>query len=369
MRGASISIDRLSKSYGTVEALKGVSVEVAAGEFFSLLGPSGCGKTTLLMTLAGFETPSSGTVFVDGEDITHTPPNKRNVGMVFQRYSLFPHMTVAKNVGFPLRMRGAANSAINERVEEALGLVHLETFMDRLPSQLSGGQQQRVAVARAIAFDPPILLMDEPLSALDKKLREQMQIEIKAIQETLGITVVYVTHDQEEALKMSDRIAVMHNGELAQIGSPEDLYMRPKNRFVADFIGKMNFISASFHSADGSAAVLRIGDASHLTIENGALAHLSLPQPGQAVIVAVRPENISLHHHTDAEPGATIHGRIRESIFVGSFQVYLVDVDDYGAEPLFVQSTPGQYTFGRDDPVRVSFDSDAAHIFSAATAS
>ncbi|MDT8267342.1 ABC transporter ATP-binding protein, partial [Roseomonas sp. DSM 102946] len=210
--------------------------------FISFLGPSGSGKSTTLMMIAGFETPESGQIALDGRDVTHLPPHRRGIGMVFQSYALFPHMTVAENVGFALKQRGVGKAEIVERVRQALDLVRLSAFGGRYPQQLSGGQQQRVAIARAVIFNPPVLLMDEPLSALDKQLREEMQLEIKALHERLGITFIYVTHDQKEALVMSDRVAVMNQGRIEQLDDPATLYDRPSNRFVASFVGEANFL-------------------------------------------------------------------------------------------------------------------------------
>lgn len=220
MIGAPVFIDRIGKVYGSQTAVGAVTLDVPAGEFLSILGPSGSGKTTLLTMIAGFESPSAGRIIIDGRDVTAVSPDRRNIGMVFQRYALFPHLTVAENIAFPLKMRGVRKDLRAERVGRALDLVQLPDYAKRYPHELSGGQQQRVAVARAIVFEPPVLLMDEPLGALDKKLRESMQIEIKQLQRRLGATVIYVTHDQEEALTMSDRIAVMAKGQLAQLGTP-----------------------------------------------------------------------------------------------------------------------------------------------------
>src|SRR6266567_8624280 len=274
MKSACVAVRDLSKSYGPATAVSGVSINVRAGEFLSLLGPSGSGKTTLLMMIAGFEAPTAGAIHIDDRDITELAPNKRNIGMVFQRYALFPHMSVADNIAFPLRMRRTPKAEIRRRVEAALALVQLEEYGGRLPSQLSGGQQQRIAVARALVFEPPVLLMDEPLGALDKNLREQMQIEIKRIQQSLGVTVIYVTHDQEEALTMSDRIAVMRNGCLEQIGSPTELYDNPATSFVADFVGKTNFLEGVCHSCNGIGVEFGLGQSGfiHLTTCPPALA-------------------------------------------------------------------------------------------------
>jgi len=269
MKSACVAVRDLSKSYGPATAVSGVSINVRAGEFLSLLGPSGSGKTTLLMMIAGFEAPTAGAIHIDDRDITELAPNKRNIGMVFQRYALFPHMSVADNIAFPLRMRRTPKAEIRRRVEAALALVQLEEYGGRLPSQLSGGQQQRIAVARALVFEPPVLLMDEPLGALDKNLREQMQIEIKRIQQRVGVTVIYVTHDQEEALTMSDRVAVLSEGRLAQVGTPIELYERSQTPFVASFIGKMNFIAGEIRGYDGDMVVVELPGNAKLTVPNG----------------------------------------------------------------------------------------------------
>ena len=246
MTSAAIKLDRVTKTFdGKVVAVDEVTLDIAAGEFFSLLGPSGCGKTTSLRMIAGFEHPDSGRVHVGGRDITDLPVHRRDMGMVFQSYALFPHRTVAENVAFGLRMREVPRSEIDRRVQAALAQVALTGLEDRKPSQLSGGQQQRVALARALVVEPPVLLCDEPLGALDRKLRQQMQFELKELQKRLGVTLVFVTHDQEEALAMSDRIAVMHKGRVEQVGSPTEIYERPRTRFVADFIGEINILEAA----------------------------------------------------------------------------------------------------------------------------
>lgn len=240
-----ISIKNVTKTYGKVHALDDVSLDIKSGEFLTLLGPSGSGKTTLLMVLAGFTRPNYGSLKFGAEEVIRKPPHLRDLGMTFQSYALFPHMTVAGNVGYPLRLRGVSKSEIVTRVKEALETVQLDGFGDRRIDQLSGGQRQRVAVARAIVFEPRILLMDEPLSALDKKLRDQMQIELRHLHQKLGMTTVYVTHDQREALTMSDRIAVVNHGRIMQLATPRDLYERPANRFVADFIGDSTFLNVT----------------------------------------------------------------------------------------------------------------------------
>jgi len=276
-----ISVSNISKTYGKVHALDDVSLEVRKGEFLTLLGPSGSGKTTLLMVLAGFTRPDCGSLKFGDREVIRTPPHLREVGMTFQSYALFPHMTVAGNVGYPLRLRKVPKLEITTRVEQALETVRLGGFGDRRIDQLSGGQRQRVAVARAIVFEPRILLMDEPLSALDKKLRDQMQIELRQLHEKLGMTTVYVTHDQREALTMSDRIAVVNHRQIMQLATPRDLYERPSNWFVADFIGESTFLR-----------VRRDGD--RVRYGEQALLH-TVPAPDKAdLLLMIRPERITL---------------------------------------------------------------------------
>ncbi|MFN3825579.1 MAG: ABC transporter ATP-binding protein [Pseudorhodobacter sp.] len=276
-----ITIANVTKTYGSVHALDDVSLDVRSGEFLTLLGPSGSGKSTLLMVLAGFTRPDSGSLKFGDREVIRTPPHLRDVGMTFQSYALFPHMTVAGNVGYPLRLRKVPKAEIRDRVERALHTVQLDGFGERHIDQLSGGQRQRVAVARAIVFEPRILLMDEPLSALDKKLRDQMQIELRRLHEKLGMTTVYVTHDQREALTMSDRIAVVNHGRIMQLATPKDLYEHPASRFVADFIGESTFLP-----------VTRRGDA--VFFGDMALRH-SRPAPDvRNLLLMMRPERISL---------------------------------------------------------------------------
>ncbi|SLN65727.1 ABC transporter ATP-binding protein [Oceanibacterium hippocampi] len=292
-RGASLDVRDVSKSYGDVKAVRDISLFVKAGEFVSLLGPSGSGKTTLLMMIAGFEYPDAGVIEVGGQDMTYVEPNRRNIGMVFQRYALFPHMTVAGNVAFSLRMRRVPRNTIDERVRQALAMVRLSDYGHRRPDQLSGGQQQRVAVARATVFDPPMILMDEPLGALDKKLREQLQIEIKALQRELGATVIYVTHDQQEALTMSDRVAVMNNGRIEQLSSPKELYEKPQSVFVADFVGDTNLLTGTVVDIGNGIASLDIGNGNRV---QGAVARESGAgiAVGDTTTLSVRPERAFL---------------------------------------------------------------------------
>lgn len=320
-RGQSVTFQNVSRRYGPVVAVQDVSLEVQAGEFVSLLGPSGSGKTTLLMMLAGFEQPDAGRIFVGASDITRLAPNKREVAMVFQRYALFPHMTVAQNIAFPLRTRKvkAAEQAI--RVRKALEMVQLAEYANRRPAQLSGGQQQRVALARAIVFNPTVILMDEPLGALDKNLRRHMQLEIKQLQQQLGATVVYVTHDQEEALTMSDRVAVMDKGRLVQVGAPRELYDRPDNAFVAGFMGEMNFLHGRLVPENGAEYRVILPGGS-LLVENPAPAIIASPR----VLVAVRPERMQVR------PGPArdgrLDGRVIQSVFNGTNVTLLVSQPD-----------------------------------------
>lgn len=289
--GASIRISRLEKRYGNILAVNGVDIDISAGEFLALLGPSGSGKTTILMSVAGFEFPTGGSIVVDGQDLTYRPANKRNLGMVFQNYTLFPHMSILDNVAFPLKMRAVAKAERRARAEEALETVRLGGYGSRFPNQLSGGQQQRVALARAIVYHPRVLLMDEPLSALDKNLREDMQLEIKRLHAELGITVIFVTHDQSEALTMADRVAVLKDGNVQQIGRSRDLYERPANLFTAGFIGEMNFIDVMVETVGETIAVsLPSGDRWNVP----ASASVDRLQPGQKAVLAVRPERLEL---------------------------------------------------------------------------
>src|SRR5271170_5936111 len=285
-RGASVALAGLEKSNGRVTAVAGVSLDVHSGEFLTLLGPSGSGKTTTLMMIAGFETPTSGDIAIDGTSVIAMPPYRRNIGMVFQNYALFPHLTVAENIGFPLKQRGVAKAERAKLLGEALELVHLPGYGARYPRQLSGGQQQRVALARAIVFKPRLLLMDEPLGALDKQLRENLQLEMRRLHADLGITFIYVTHDQEEALTMSDRIAVMNEGQVAQLGRPEELYDRPTNRFVASFIGESNFMPAVVRGMEDGVIVADRGGTILRAVADG------MPAPGSEVTLTTRPERM-----------------------------------------------------------------------------
>lgn len=278
----------VTKNYGSVNVIDNLSLDIKEGEFVSLLGPSGSGKTTLLMILAGFETASSGKILVNGVKVDDLPPHKRDMGVVFQNYALFPHRTVGENVAFALRMRGISRTEIKQRVDRALDMVQLSALSDRRPTQLSGGQQQRVALARALVFEPRVVLMDEPLGALDKQLREQMQIDIRALHNRLGLTIVFVTHDQSEALTMSDRIAVFNKGKIEQIGSPREIYDQPRTRFVAEFIGETNLLEGRLVSIDGDRADVLLGSGTRICVSSSGLS------VGQNVLVSVRPERLTL---------------------------------------------------------------------------
>jgi spermidine/putrescine transport system ATP-binding protein len=308
---AEIRLIDLEKRFGGVRAVDGVSLDVATGEFFSLLGPSGCGKTTTLRMIGGFELPSGGRILLRDRDITMDPPDKRPVNMVFQHYALFPHLNVGDNIGFGLKRTGVAKADIGRRVGEALGLVRLEGYERRKPNQLSGGQQQRVALARALVNRPNVLLLDEPLGALDLKLRRQLQLELKRIQSEVGITFVYVTHDQEEALTMSDRIAVMHAGRVEQLGTPEELYERPATRFVADFIGTTNLLRGVVEP-DGQ---VRLSSGELIRVAHDGLG------PGEEVELSVRPESISL---VPAEAVGALRGTVSQAAYLGTNVSYQV---------------------------------------------
>ncbi len=323
IRGGTVSMDSIIKHYGSFTAVDGVNLSVGRGEFVALLGPSGSGKTTLLMMIAGFEHPDSGAVCIDGVDVSRMPAHRRDVGMVFQKYALFPHMTILDNVAFPLRMRGVTTGERRLKALDALRAVGLEGMEKRLPAQLSGGQQQRVALARAIVYRPPVLLMDEPLGALDKKLRERMQIEIKHLQESLGATVIYVTHDQEEALTMADRIAVMNRGRLEQVGTPAELYERPANPFVASFVGETNLLDGELVATAGKEWTVRLAGGAVVRGTPAAAAARHGTALGARVRLTVRPERIALAPATAGGMAATV----ADVIYAGPTLIYLLRSD------------------------------------------
>ncbi|MCX7682520.1 MAG: ABC transporter ATP-binding protein [Anaerolineae bacterium] len=312
-----LELIHIHKSFGSTVAVEDFNLSVRQGEFVSFLGPSGCGKTTTLRMIAGFELPSSGTIMLDGKDLTYTPPNKRNVGMVFQSYALFPHMTVAQNVGYGLKIAGQSKSQIAARVEEMLSLIQMEAFANRYPHQLSGGQQQRVALARALAIRPKVLLLDEPLSALDAKIRLELRQEIRRIQQQLGITTVYVTHDQEEALSLSDRIVVMNQGKIEQIGTPTEIYNEPATEFVAQFVGYINLLPVKVVTP--SEGVVRLGNQ---LIRAGRFGHLN----DKPVRLAVRPEELKSGF---AEGANNLSGRVESVTYLGSIIRIRMEVEGH----------------------------------------
>ena len=296
-RSTSVALDAVTKAFGTTIAVDNLSLEIPAGNFVSLLGPSGCGKTSCLRLIAGFEQPTRGRIRIQQQDVTRVPPYRRNLGMVFQSYALFPHLTVAENVAFGLKMRGVPKRERASRVEQTLSLVKLDRFKERYPKQLSGGQQQRVALARAIVFSPAVLLLDESLAALDKSLREEMQIELRNLQRQLGITAIFVTHDQEEALTMSDLVVVMNQGRIEQMGSPSQIYERPDTEFVARFLGASNILSAKVEAADSATATLSLLGRQVRVPNHRASTGKILP-------VSLRPERISLEPAGESDPAA-----------------------------------------------------------------
>jgi len=308
--GAALALEGLTKRYGTFVAVEGATLSVERGAFLTLLGPSGSGKTTILMMVAGFAEPSAGRIRLAGRDITALPPERRDFGMVFQGYALFPHLTVAENVAFPLRVRGVGRAARDAKVRGALDLVQLAPFADRRPGQLSGGQQQRVALARALVFEPELLLLDEPLSALDRKLRAELQEELRALHRRVGRTFVNVTHDQEEALSLSDTVAILDHGRLQQVGAPAELYERPRTRFVADFLGKSNFL-------EGRAAPGGVDARGVFLAQHGA------PASGP-VLLSLRPEKIAVLAEGEAAENA-VEGRLRAHGYLGAGHALVVD--------------------------------------------
>jgi spermidine/putrescine transport system ATP-binding protein len=319
-----VRLERVTKRFGDIAAVDDLSLDIEEGEFFSMLGPSGCGKTTTLRMIGGFEDPTYGTVFLGGRDVTDLPPYKRDVNTVFQSYALFPHLNVHENVAFGLRRRKVDRSEIGTRVSEVMKLVDLEGFGERKPPQMSGGQQQRVALARALVNHPKVLLLDEPLGALDLKLRKQMQLELKRIQSEVGITFVYVTHDQEEAMTMSDRLAVMRQGKIEQIGPPEDVYENPQTEYVASFLGASNLLDGDLKEQDNglSTVLLAGGDVVHLPTDRA-------PFPtGTTIKVGVRPEKITIAADSDDEVASgwnSVRGLLRMSTYIGVSHQFKVE--------------------------------------------
>ncbi len=326
--GAIVSLRELRKDFAHVGAVRDVSLEIGAGEFLTLLGPSGSGKSTTLMMIAGFEIPTSGDIAIDGRSVVAVSPHKRNIGMVFQNYALFPHLTVAANIGFPLKQRRVGRADRDRLVKDALALVRLPGYGDRYPKQLSGGQQQRVALARAIVFSPRLLLMDEPLGALDKQLRESLQLEMRRLHGDLGITFIYVTHDQEEALTMSDRIAVMNEGRIAQLGRPEDLYDRPCSRFVASFLGESNFLPGIVRGFQGNGIVVAECGGTTIRAIVPSRPMKGDPVQGDKVTLTMRPERMRFCDGESAPDCNRMRATVTEAIFAGERRRYSLSAPD-----------------------------------------
>jgi spermidine/putrescine transport system ATP-binding protein len=314
-----VELRHVTKRFGTFEALKDASFEIKAGEFMTFLGPSGCGKTTCLRLISGFDTPTTGQILIDGKDVTFDPPYRRDVNQVFQNYALFPHLSIYENIAFGLRMKRVTAASIKERVDRVVRMTSLEAFVDRKPAQMSGGQRQRVALARAIVCEPKVLLLDEPLSALDAKLRTQMRIELKQLQKKLGITFIFVTHDQEEALTMSDRVAVINAGRVEQIGTVNEIYHKPATRFVASFIGETNIVEAEIIGGDSKHLRCRLEGGLELGIR-----HFD-SRVGDKMLLSLRPEKILLHRKDSSGPNS-FPARIAMKIFKGAVDDLTLDV-------------------------------------------
>ncbi|MBU2889520.1 ABC transporter ATP-binding protein [Celeribacter halophilus] len=354
-----LHIHGIRKEFGDVVATEHVELKVEQGEFMTFLGPSGSGKSTTLYILAGFQEPTAGDILLNGKSVLGIPSNKRNIGMVFQRYTLFPHMSVADNVAFPLTVRKTPKAEIAERVAKVLKLVRLEGYEDRMPAQMSGGQQQRVALARALVYDPPVLLMDEPLSALDKKLREEIQHEIRRIHQETGVTVLYVTHDQEEALRLSDRIAIFNQGRIEQVGTGPELYAHPATHFVADFIGNNAFLSGSLAGKVDGKASFRFPDGTEL---NGVPLH-GEGTSGSAAELMLRPERIDLATTAGGE-GASLPVSVSDISFLGDCTS--VEAMTSWGEPLNIRLNFGHSLIqgiSRGDNLYVNWNCEDAHVF------
>jgi putative spermidine/putrescine transport system ATP-binding protein len=358
MTPAAVRLTSLKKSYGRVVAIDDVSLRVERGEFFSLLGPSGCGKTTTLRAIAGLIELDAGKIEIMNRDVTGLAVHKRNIGMVFQNYALFPHMTVAANIAFGLRMRGMARGEVSALVERALDLVRLGGTGGRLPRQLSGGQQQRVAFARAVVIEPQLLLLDEPLSNLDAKLRKEMQIELRALQRRLGITALYVTHDQEEALTLSDRIAVMNEGRVVQCAEPSEIYRSPANRFVAEFIGRVNLLRGRVTSDDGR-VLFQAEGGPRLCLPRRFMAAAAT---GGSLNVVLRPENVQLDPPgTLLEDGIRLGGRILQAVYAGATTSYVLEVNGGLRLMAEQQNTLGKPRHREGDAIEMYVDPEAIY--------
>ncbi len=358
LEAVGVTIENVSLSFGATEVLKGINLNIEAGEFFTFLGPSGSGKSTLLRAIAGFGPAPGGKILIGDDDVIKLPPWKRNVGLVFQSYALWPHMTVHKNVAFGLEERKVAPKEITDRVNTVLGMVGLRDYADRHPSQLSGGQQQRVALARTIVVEPRVLLLDEPLSNLDANLRVQMRIDILELQRKLKLTTIFVTHDQEEANTMSDRIAVLNNGVTQQVGSPIDLYDKPANRFVADFLGTANFIDGHVEKKEGK-SVFRSGDGTTFVIDDEGI------KTGSGLTAMFRPQALSFGAPTEESPAgdAVLTGNVRHREFLGSLIRYSVQA---GAHVILAEDShqAGRQVFDIGDNVALNLDMNQVRILS-----
>lgn len=356
-----LMLDHLTKTYGDFYAVNNLTLRLKKGEFLTLLGPSGSGKTTTLKMVAGLEIPTSGKIYVDGEDITYLPPDKRGLGMVFQNYALFPHMTIKENIMFPLKMRKEKmrKKEMENLAMEYLRLVQLEHLADRKPGQLSGGQQQRIALARALVYSPPIVLMDEPLGALDKKLRGDMQLEIKRLQKQLNITTIYVTHDQEEALTMSDRSAIMKSGEIAMMGTPSEIYENPNSIFVADFIGESNLLPVSLDSVGNGKIVLRLKVRSEIKFSED-MAGKKIPEFTEDTRLVVRPEKMIVG--TGLGSFKKLYGKIAEVIYLGESVKYIVSVDDEIQLKIKQNAVGGAKIYQEGDVVEVGWRDEESQI-------
>ena len=358
-----VRVENFTKKYGDTTAVNNVTFEVRDGEFFSLVGPSGCGKSTTLRTIAGFQQPTEGSIYLKGTDVTESAPSARDTAMVFQGYALFPHKTVGENVGFGLKMQGVPEEKREERVAEMLELVDLAGYEDRSPEALSGGQQQRVALARALILEPSVLLLDEPLSNLDLKLRKKMRVELKEIQNELGITTIYVTHDQEEALSMSDRVMVINNGEREQIAPPAEVYNTPENGFVADFIGDSNFLTGSIGSIDESTVDVELDSGEDVCVPKHR-ASLDSIEVGDLVRVTLRPEeiNVSQAGNDPDQMQETIHGTVTARVFLGKSTQFHVDAGESGTVVAEMTGLISQRSLTEGDSVVLNWSPDNALI-------
>lgn len=353
-----ITIAKLSKHYDGTTALRDLNLHVEQGEFLTILGPSGSGKSTTLALIAGLTLPSEGAIFLGPRDVTRLPPAQRNIGLVFQSYALFPHLSVRENIAFPLRIRHNDAAAIDKKVKEVLALLRLDGLQSRRPAQLSGGQQQRVALARALVFQPDILLLDEPMGALDKQLREEVQVELRRLQRSLGTTTILVTHDQEEALSMSDRVMLLADGMMQQVGSPQEIYTRPSNSFVAGFLGTANFLHGRLATA-GSKFILDLGEGERLVVHPSGQSQP--PSDGDLVQAIVRPERATLSAPSAGHTG--LKGRVLDIVYLGQSVRYHVQTRQ--ARPFIVATGDEQVRFAIGDHVALSWPEDAVWLLPA----